>query len=156
MRKKNYFIPEQMTPQPIEKTVERRVLFSEVDVLGIVWHGRYPQFFEEAHTILFHHCNLTYEKYRMVNLSAPIVRLEIDYMLPLYLDEIIKIRARLFYTDAAKLLVDYQITNSQNIVTCTGCTTQIFVDTQSKEPLYLSPEIWENCRRNWRDGVLHG
>jgi acyl-CoA thioester hydrolase len=156
MRKKTYFIQEASSPLPIVVTVEHRVMLSEVDVLGIVWHGRYPQFFEEAHTELFRRCSLTFEDYRYANLSAPIAKLEVDYIAPLYLDEIIKISAALHYSDAAKLQVSYQITSMNASVACTGCTVQIFVDLQTKQPLFLSPDIWENCCRRWRNGEFYG
>jgi acyl-CoA thioester hydrolase len=37
---------------PLKMTVKRRVRFEEVDALGIVWHGRYPGYFEDARTAL--------------------------------------------------------------------------------------------------------
>ena len=49
-RKLRYFEDEEGAPAPVGIQIRRRIRFSEVDALGIAWHGRYPVFFEEAQT----------------------------------------------------------------------------------------------------------
>ena len=44
----NYFPEKEGTPKPLETSVARRVRFEEVDPLTIVWHGRYPSYFEDG------------------------------------------------------------------------------------------------------------
>ena len=50
-------------PAPVAVEVKRKLRFSEVDALAIAWHGRYLQFFEDAHTELMRKVGLTYENY---------------------------------------------------------------------------------------------
>lgn len=156
MRNKKYFISEPGAPLPLSAVVEHRVMLSEVDLLGIVWHGCYPRFFEEAHTALFRHCGLTYADYARAGLIAPIAKIQIDYRAPLRLDDLITIKAKLHYCESAKLQTAYEIIGANGRTACTGYTLQIFADATTGEPLYLSPEIWEECRRRWQRGDFYG
>ena len=47
-KKKYYFERVAGAPEPVTVELKRRARFSEVDVMGVVWHGRYPAYFEEA------------------------------------------------------------------------------------------------------------
>ena len=44
----NYFPEEGDMPKPLVAEVKRRVRFEEIDLLGMVWHGRYPSYFEDG------------------------------------------------------------------------------------------------------------
>ena len=55
-----YFRPETMmngrpAPLPLTCTVPREVRFEEVDALNVVWHGRYPSYFEDARVAMYGH-----------------------------------------------------------------------------------------------------
>ena len=55
-RKAPYFERSEGSPEPVLVTLRRRVQFSEVDALAIVWHGRYAGYFEEASSELGRRC----------------------------------------------------------------------------------------------------
>jgi len=142
-------------PAPIEAAVTRRVRFGEADVLGIAWHGRYASFFEEASAALGRKCGLTYEAYREAGIGAPIAQLHIDYLRPLQLSEVFQVKASLFWTEAAKLNTAFEIVGEDGSLACTGHTIQIFIDMATREPLWFSPDLWDECRRRWRRGEFH-
>ena len=45
---KVYFKRNPQDPAPLVVGIDRRVRFEEVDALGMVWHGRYPSYFEDG------------------------------------------------------------------------------------------------------------
>ena len=47
-QKTTYFERIPGAPEPVVVDIKRRVHFNEADPMAIVWHGRYPLFFEEA------------------------------------------------------------------------------------------------------------
>jgi len=61
-RRKNSFYFERRAedPAPLSFEVKRRVLFSDADPMGVLWHGRYPAFFELAAAELHRACGLGY------------------------------------------------------------------------------------------------
>jgi len=84
-RKKNgYFESITGMPDPLTVYIKRRVKFSEADVMGIVWHGRYPEYFEEGSAELGRRYGLSYKDFYESQLRAPIVQLHIDHFKPLF------------------------------------------------------------------------
>jgi acyl-CoA thioester hydrolase len=155
MKRKNYFQQEPNSPSPIKTTISRRLRFSETDALAIAWHGRFPQFFEEAQTELGHKCGLTYDAFRDEGITAPVAQIHIDYFRPLLLDKIFTVKASLLWNDAARLNTEYRITDADGLCACTGYTIQLFVDIKTREPLWLSPNALILCRQRWLAGEFY-
>ena len=150
--KKGYFDRVKSTPSPLTITVKRRVKFSEVDVMGIVWYGRHASFFEEATAELGRRYGLSYKDFYSSKLRAPIVQLHIDYYNPLYLDEEFEISASLIWHEGARLNTEYMLTKSGGDIAATGYTVQVFTDATSGEPCIVLPELLERCHKKWRSG----
>jgi acyl-CoA thioester hydrolase len=139
-------------PQPLVTQVQQRVSLSEVDVLGIVWHGRYSKYFEKAATELGRQCGLSYEDFRGARLLAPIVKFHVDYHLPLVLDEEFTIEASLIWDEGARLNTEFELRKQDSSIATTGYTVQMFIERESGEVCLVSPELLERCRQRWKAG----
>ncbi|MFH2046183.1 MAG: acyl-CoA thioesterase [Pseudomonadota bacterium] len=153
-RKNGYFERVKGVPDPVLTSITRRVGFSEADVMGISWHGRYPEFFEEASAALGRKCNLTYKDFYDSNLRAPIIQLHIDYYLSLMLDEEFSVTASLIWNEGARLNTEFIITKKDKSIAATGYTIQMFTDALSGEVIIASPELLERCRKRWMAGEI--
>ncbi len=154
-RRKPYFESIPGAPPPVKSFVSYRITIGEVDALGIVWHGNYPILFEKAATELGYKCGLTYAAYRDASIGAPLARLHVDYRSPLYLDDVVEVGAFLYWNEGARLNTEYVIRNSRGEVACTAYSVQLFVDLATREPLFCSPDLWENCKKRWLAGEFH-
>ncbi|MFC1889996.1 acyl-CoA thioesterase [Thermodesulfobacteriota bacterium] len=132
--------------------VKRKISFSEVDPMGVVWYGHYTQFLELASEELGRRIGLSYRDYFDANLRAPIVQLHIDYHRPVRLDEEITVTAGLVWTEAARLNIEYTVYNQDGSVAATGYTVQMFTDGLSGESCLTLPPLIEECRERWRNG----
>lgn len=139
-------------PQPLVMQVQHRVSLSEVDVLGIVWHGRYSTYFERAATELGRQCGLSYEDFRGAKLLAPIVKYHVDFHLPLVLDETFTIQASFIWDEGARLSTEFELRKQDSSIATTGYTVQMFIERESGEVCLVSPELLERCRRRWKAG----
>jgi acyl-CoA thioester hydrolase len=155
-RRKTYFERIDGGPDAVRVRVERQVQLSEVDVLGIVWHGRYPAYFEQASEALGRKCGLTYGDYRSAGIGAPLVQFHIDYFRPLKLGEIFTTQASFIWTEAVRLNTEFEITGDDGACACTGFTTQLFIHLETGEPIWMPPELWERFVRRWQSGGLSG
>lgn len=153
-RKDGYFKSVKGMPEPVSVSVKRRVNFSEADVMGIAWHGRYLLYFEEASAELGRRCGLSYLEFYEANLRAPIVQLHIDFFQPLLLDEEFTVTASLIWNEGARLNTEYSILKNDGSTAATGYTVQMFTDGASGEVLIASPELLEKCRKRWGAGEL--
>lgn len=152
VRKKEYFEKLIGSPSPISFSIKRRASFSEVDLMGIVWYGRYAIYFEEAQRELGRRCGLSYQDYFNAGLQAPIVAFHVDYYQPLYLDEEFTIKASLMWTEGAKINTEYEITKSDGSVATRGYTIQVLIDAGAKEACIIAPELFESLRKRWLGG----
>ena len=74
-----YFQEQPDAPPPLEAECSRRVRFEEVDPLNIVWHGRYPGYFEDGRCAFGDKYALRYQDMFQHQFIAPIVQMHIDY-----------------------------------------------------------------------------
>ena len=152
-RKKNgYFERTDNAPEPLVARVDRRVHFSEADVMAIAWHGRYARFFEEASAALCRECGLSYGELYQARLRAPIVQLHIDYFQPLLLDEQFCIAASMIWCEGARLNIEYTLIKRDSSVAATGYTVQMFTDAESGKVQLTVPKLVEQCRKRWKMG----
>ena len=148
-----YFPFRQEDPLPLRHTVERRVRFEEVDALGIVWHGRYPSYFEDARAALGERYGVGYMDFHKQGVVAPIKRLYVDYHRPLKFQETFTIEGILHWSDAARINTEFILRDSRGQVTTTGYTVQVMLD--SKEDLLMvPPAFYVEFREQWKTGAL--
>lgn len=155
-RKGGYFPRRGGVPAPLVSRVGRRVRFSEVDVMGIAWFGRYAAFFEEGSAELGRLCGLSYEDFADAGLRAPIVQFHTDYYRPLVLDEEFTIVTSLIWSEGARLNTEYSLLGKREEVAATAYTVQMLVDAVTVQPCMTTPELLERCRRRWKAGEFVG
>ena len=96
-------------PPSLKAQAIRTVRFSEVDALGVVWHGHYVDYFEEGRSELGNKFGLTYEDFLREGFKAPVVNLEIEYKQPLFVGEIFCVDTHLLWTEAVRFDYLYSI-----------------------------------------------
>jgi acyl-CoA thioester hydrolase len=154
-RKTAYFERVPGAPEPIVVEIRRRVRFNEADPMAIVWHGRYPLYFEEASEELGRRCGLSYPEFFEADLRAPFVEYHMDYFKPLFLDEEFTIRASLIWNEGSRLNTEFHLIKQDGSVATSGYTVQLFTDHRTGEPYMVSPKLLEECRRRWKAGEFH-
>ncbi len=154
-RKKQYFEQESNAPNPIAIKIKRRVAFNETDPMAIVWHGRYPVFFEDASAALGKKCGLSYEAFFKANLRVPIVQFHIDYFRPLFLDEEFTVIGKFIWNDGARINTEFEIIKEDKSLACTGYTVQMFINATTQEPLITVPKLLEGIKERWIKGAFN-
>ncbi|MBR2435726.1 MAG: acyl-CoA thioesterase [Lentisphaeria bacterium] len=139
-------------PDPVTAVVSRRVKFHELDPMTVVWHGRYPEYFEEAQIALDKKCGFSYPFLRDAGIVTPIHQFHIEYKQSLYDDELFQVKATMVWTEAARINMEYVITKEDGTIASTGYTVQLFVDAHTKEVLWFPPPFWEDCLKRWKNG----
>ena len=151
--RKTYFRSQDDAPEPLRCIVDRVVRFEEVDALAIVWHGRYPSYFEDGRVLLGEKYGLGYMDFYRQGIIAPIKQLHVDYRLPLRFGEPFTIEAILHWTDATRLNHEFILRNADGDVTTTGYSVQLLMD-QEQNVLLLPPPFYEDFRQRWQTGEL--
>ena len=129
-------------------TVEKpfTIRFNEVDMMGVVWHGAYPVYLEDAREAFGAKYGLSYHRYIAEKVAAPVVEMNLHYKRALRygMNPVVRITYR--PTDAAKILFDYEIFDAADGAVClTARTVQVFTDF-SGNLLWDSPAFYEEWK----------
>ena len=74
-------------------SVDITVAFHHCDPLGVVWHGRYFEFFEVARTALMASVGLDVPQIRALGLSMYVTEVRCRYMVPLACGDVARVTA---------------------------------------------------------------
>jgi len=137
----------------------RRVRFEEVDALGMVWHGRYAGFLEDARAEFGRKYGLSYAMFRQERIAAPIVQMQVDFRVPLKFDELFRIEAVLHWCQALRLNFEYALYREnggeqRTEIIATASTVQLITDS-SGELLLTVRGFLKDFRERWKNGELH-
>lgn len=123
-----------------------RVRFSEVDSLGIVWHGHYITYLEEGREAFGRKHGLSYLDIFAHGCTTPIVKTTLEHKLSLRYGDVARIETTILETPAAKMIFRFTIFNDKNEIVCTGETIQVFVDNHG-ELLVTNPPFYQEWKR---------
>ena len=138
----------------LEHRVRLRVRFQEVDVLGIVWHGHYLTYFEDARIAFGKKYGIDYTDIRDADLVAPLTHVSCDYLRPAKYDDELEVLVRLFMRASAKIEFYYEVSRaSDNTFLAAGSSVQVFVDLEGRLLLTM-PEFMGAFYRRWERDML--
>lgn len=123
------------------------IRFSDVDSMGIVWHGNYIRYFEDGREDFGRKYGLTYLDFYHKGIFIPIVRMTCDYKKPLLYGDIARITTKFVNCESAKISYEYVIYNSvNNEIAATGSSIQVFLDI-NRELLLSVPAFFLDWKR---------
>jgi acyl-CoA thioester hydrolase len=128
--------------------IELNIRFSDTDAMGVVWHGNYLRFFEDAREAFGNSFDLRYLDMYNEGYFTPIVKSEINHKSPLYYGDKVKAIAHFHPSPAAKLIFEYEIFNlTSKSLSASGKTIQIFLNAKDRTLELNKPDFikeWEN------------
>jgi acyl-CoA thioester hydrolase len=129
------------------KEIEPR--FSEVDSMGIVWHGSYAKYFEDGREEFGKKFGLGYMFIYRNGFYAPLVELDFQFKKPLPYESKAIVETKYINSPAAKIQFEYRIfMPADNTLICTGSSTQVFLDKNYQLVWFIPPFFDE-----WKSGV---
>ena len=151
MRQKKYFDTIEGSPKPLTAITTRRVRFEEVDSIGMVWHGRYPSYYEDGRIAFGDQYGLAYSSFIKHHVMAPIAQMHFDFKSPLRFDETISIETSLHWNEAMRLDFSYLVKNKNNKAAATGYTVQLLTEPNG-DVLFAPPHWIIEFRDKWQAG----
>jgi len=143
-----------MNKPDLKCRTEVKVRFSEVDSMGVVWHGNYIRFFEDGREAFGREFGISYLDFMRENVAVPLVKANCDFKKPLVYGDKAIIETRYVDCDAAKLQYDYTIyKNSLTEVAATGSSVQVFLNPEMELlldfPFFFME--WKKKHGIWQD-----
>ena len=131
-------------------TLPFNIRFSEVDSMGVVWHGHYAKYFEDAREAFGAKYGLEYLMMYGKGFFEPIVELTFKYKRVLIYGMKPEITITYCPCEAAKIIFDYEIRDTvTGEVAVTGHSVQVFMDANTHQLVLTSPDFYEEWKRKW-------
>ena len=124
-----------------------KVRFSEVDSLGIVWHGHYIKYFEDGREAFGKEYGLGYMEVYANGFATVLVNINVDFKQIVSYEDNIIIETIYIPTKAAKIHFEFKIYKEKtNELVATGSSTQVFCTHDKKLHITNPPfyEKWKN------------
>ena len=132
----------------VTKTFDIR--FSEVDSMGVVWHGHYAIYFEDAREAFGQKYDLGYLMMYDQGFFEPIVELTFKYKRPMIYGMKPEIEIVYRPTEAAKIVFDYEIRDAETKdVFVTGHSVQVFMDKNTHQLVLNNPDFYKKWKKSW-------
>ena len=126
---------------------EITVRFNEADPLGIVWHGHYVRYFEDAREDFGKLYGISYLDFYRSGLAVPIVAIQCDYKKPLRYDDTVVVETTYVNTKAAKLKFKYRLFDTlDRTLVASGSSLQVFVDAKTFELQLTIPSFFQEWK----------
>lgn len=109
-------------------TVEIPVRFAECDSYGVVWHGNYALYVEQAREALTSRHGFTAARALELGYKVPITRFEVRYRRPVLPDTIVRVTARLRPPQGARLVLDYELRDLRGTLLAAAETEQVVLN----------------------------
>ena len=111
-----------------------KVRYCETDQMGLVHHGSYINYFEEARISWISNLGFSYGEMEKSGIILPVSKLNINYLRPAYFENDLVVNVELAELPTSRLIFNYSITNKGEVVV-TGTTVLAFLNKETKKPV---------------------
>lgn len=119
--------------------LELEVRFHDVDMVGVVWHGHYLRYLENARWAFMDEMGYGLDQMLEAGFVWPIVELQTKYLSPARFGNRLRVRASLVEWES-RLTLNYLITRvGDDVRIARGRTVQVAVDARSSELQFVTP-----------------
>lgn len=118
-----------------------RVRYGETDSMGIVHHGNYPLYYEEARTEMLRSIGLSYAELERQGTMMPVIDMCIKYIAPAYFDDVLTVRVSIKETPSVRIAFHYEVINPEGKTINHATVTLAFMDALTRRPRRAPKEM---------------
>lgn len=115
-------------------SIKIKVRYCETDQMGLVHHGSYINYFEEARISWISNLGFSYSEMEKSGIILPVSKLNVNYLRPAYFDDDLVVNVELAEMPTSRLIFNYTIKNKDDVVV-TGTTVLAFLNKETKRPV---------------------
>ncbi len=132
----------------LTNTIEIEVKFSDVDMLGVVWHGNYIRYFEDGREAFGRQYGLGYMDVYNAGFIVPIVNVNCDYKRFLRYEDKVIIETIYTPAESAKINFNYRLLNAKTgELIVKGSSMQVFVHRDNFELQLTNPDFFVDWKQ---------
>ncbi len=126
-----------------------RVKYADTDAMGIVYNGRYLEYFEVGRTELLRAHGLPYSQVENAGYQLPLLEAYVRYKIPARYDDLIEVEAAVDKLYSSKIHIDYVLRRqATGEILATGHTEHVFIKKGSIKPV-RPPAFYLNALKKY-------
>ena len=115
-------------------SIEIKVRYCETDQMGLVHHGSYINYFEEARIAWISNLGFSYSEMEKSGIILPVSKLNVIYLRPAYFDDNLLVSVEIAELPTSRLIFNYTINKEEEVIV-TGTTVLAFLNKETKKPV---------------------
>ena len=119
----------------ITSELKIRVLYAHTDKMGIVYYGRYFEYYEAGRNEFLRRLGYPYSRIESQDIILPVIHAESDYFAPALYDDEIVLQTMLCDIPTVKIKIYYLLKNSKGEKLSEGHTIHSFVNAITRKPM---------------------
>jgi len=124
----------------LDAKVELLVPYHDCDPAGVVWHGNYLRYFDEARCALLDSIDYGYREMEASGFLWPVIDAQLRFVRPLRYHEKFTVECRLLEYEY-RMVMEYTVLNAAGEIATSGKTVQVAVDVSNNEMCLGSPQV---------------
>ncbi|MBC8342895.1 MAG: acyl-CoA thioesterase [Bacteroidetes bacterium] len=123
-----------------------RVLYADTDIMGFVYYGNYPKYYEIGRTEMIRSLGMAYSTLEQDGVAMPVKDMSCNFIKPAHYDQLLTIRTRVDELPQARIKFYYEIYNEKQELINRGETTLFFLDKSSNRPVRAPKKLIEKLK----------
>jgi len=115
-----------------EHQIRFRVLYSDTDKMGYMYHGQYAKYLEMGRVEALRSLRLSYRSMEDKGVMLPVLDLKIKYLKPLFYDDEVTLTTKVYNMPETRIYFEYELKNPKGELTTLAETTLVFIDKNGK------------------------
>ncbi len=115
-------------------SIEIKVRYCETDQMGLVHHGSYINYFEEARIAWISNLGFSYSEMEKSGIILPVSKLNVSYLRPAHFDDDLLVSVEIAELPTSRLIFNYTIKKEEEVIV-TGTTVLAFLNKETKKPV---------------------
>jgi acyl-CoA thioester hydrolase len=128
----------------ISEIIEATVAFHDIDIVGVMWHGHYLKYLENARWALMNRIGFGFQVMRDSGYAWPIVEMHVKYVQAARLGDRLRVRASLIEWES-RLAVNYLVSRDDGERLARAKSVQVAVDAGSGALQFTTPQPLLEC-----------
>ncbi|HEX2788126.1 MAG TPA: thioesterase family protein [Ignavibacteria bacterium] len=113
--------------------IQQRVLYAHTDKMGVVYYGRYYEYFEAGRNDMLRQIGYPYTEMEAIGIALPVIESSAKYFSSATYDDVITIKTILKEVPTVKIRIEYELYLGDRLVV-TGHTVHSFVKADTMKP----------------------
>jgi acyl-CoA thioester hydrolase len=111
-----------------------RVLYAHTDKMGIVYYGRYFEYFEAGRNEFLRKLGYPYSRIESQNIMLPVIEAQAEYIASAKYDDELTLKTILKSLPTVRIRLEYEIYDGHHQKLAVGFTVHSFVNSKTMKP----------------------